>query len=182
MDLTKIQRVKVKAHPPIKDVFPLFVQESYADFLQNVFGSFLVIFARPPLGTIPSLETPQASPRDIHHILINSSAKICEFLESPKTQVHITDIHCVLYHRYTLYSLQIFTAYDRNTLYFHQIFTGWLVYTTGTMMFTVDRILISGIFFVMPCIETYQKVNYVYLNLVCRIISNFTWILELQML
>ena len=46
--------------------------------------SFLLILARPPLGTIPSLETPQAGPRDIHHILINNSAKILEFLEFPK--------------------------------------------------------------------------------------------------
>ena len=85
VDLTRKQDAKVKAHPPIKDVYPHFVQESYADFPQNVFCSFLVILARPPLGTIPSLETPQASPRDIHHILINNFGKILEFLELPLT-------------------------------------------------------------------------------------------------
>ena len=32
----------------------------------------------------------------------------------------------------------------------------------------------------MPCIETYQKVKYVYSNLVCRIISTSTGIVDLQ--
>ena len=97
--------------PPTKRSWSFLVFLSHSVVFSWPFLVFLSHSVYPPLGTIPSLGTPQASPRDIQT-----------------------------------------TCSEKFTLTF--FFFPFL-----SMIKDELDIFSSGIFFVMPCIETYQKVG-----------------------